>query len=285
MSGVTIAVAIVVVVAVIVVAAVSASATRRKRLRERFGPEYDRAVEDYKSQRKADTALAGRERRVRSMRIRPLTAAERAGYRVRWSATQERFVDQPGVAIADARALVTAVLRDRGYPADDYGQILADLSVDYARNLGHYRSAHALSSAANGAASTEDLRQAMIHYRAMFDDVLGELTAAGGAANGVAGDGAVDDPAIDDRMIGNGAVNDGVIEGREVQGTPVDGQAAALAAADRTAADESAAETAADESAAEETAADESADMDGGYAGDDGDLSDVDDHSGQIRNG
>ncbi len=122
MTGVTIAVAIVIVVAVIVVAAVSASAARRKRLRERFGPEYDRAVEDQKSQRKADAALAGRERRVRNLRIRPLTATERAACQVQWSAEQERFVDQPDAATADAQALVTAVLRDRGYPADDYDQ-------------------------------------------------------------------------------------------------------------------------------------------------------------------
>ncbi len=171
-AGATVAI-IVVIVIIIAVAAVIAAASRRRRLRERFGPEYDRMVADRQSQRKAEAELAGRERRVRNLDIRPLAAAARAEYTTQWASIQERFVDQPAAAVGQAQQLVTAVLNDRGYPTEGYEQILADLSVQHARNLEHYRAAHSISeSAANGSGSTEDLRQAMIHYRAMFDDLL-----------------------------------------------------------------------------------------------------------------
>ena len=171
-AGVTVAI-IVVIVIIIAVAAISATASRRRRLRERFGPEYDRAVADQQSQRKADAELASRERRVRNLDIQPLTPAARTEYTAQWASIQERFVDQPAAAVGQAQQLVTAVLNDRGYPTEGFDQILADLSVQHARTLEHYRAAHSLSeSGANSSGSTEDLRQAMIHYRAMFDDLL-----------------------------------------------------------------------------------------------------------------
>ena len=166
-------VAIVVIVIIIAVAAFGAMAARRRRLRQRFGPEYDRTVVDQQSKRKAEAELSRRERRVRKLDIRPLTAAARAEFTARWDTIQERFVDQPASSVTQAQQLVTAVLEDRGYPNEGYDQILADLSVEHARNLEHYRAAHAISeSASSGSASTEDLRQAMIRYRAMFDDLL-----------------------------------------------------------------------------------------------------------------
>jgi hypothetical protein len=171
-AGVTVAI-IVVIVIIIAVAAVTANLSRRRRLRERFGPEYDRTVADQQSQRKAESELASRERRVRNLDIRPLAPAARTEYTTRWAGIQERFVDEPAEAVGQAQQLVTAVLRDRGYPTEGYDQILADLSVEHARTLEHYRAAHSISeSTANGRGSTEDLRQAMIHYRAMFDDLL-----------------------------------------------------------------------------------------------------------------
>jgi hypothetical protein len=171
-TGATVAI-IVVIVIILAVAGFATMAARRRRLKERFGPEYDRLVADQQSQRKAEAELASRERRVRSLDIRPLKAAARTEYTAQWASIQERFVDHPASAVSQAQQLVTAVLQDRGYPTEGYEQILADLSVEHARNLEHYRAAHALSeSSANGSASTEDMRQAMIHYREMFDDLL-----------------------------------------------------------------------------------------------------------------
>ncbi|HEX5188198.1 MAG TPA: hypothetical protein VFW16_01565 [Streptosporangiaceae bacterium] len=173
-TGATVAI-IVVIVIILIVAAVAATASRRRRLRERFGPEYDRLVADQQSQRKAEAELASRERRVRSLDIRPLTAAARTEYAAQWTSIQERFVDHPASAVSQAQQLVTAVLQDRGYPTEGYEQMLADLSVEHARTLEHYRAAHAISeSTAGGSASTEDMRQAMIHYREMFDELLGD---------------------------------------------------------------------------------------------------------------
>jgi hypothetical protein len=181
-TGATVAI-IVVIVIILAVAAVAATAARRRRLKERFGPEYDRMVADQQSQRKAEAELASRERRVRSLDIRPLTAAARTEYAAQWTSIQERFVDHPASAVSQAQQLVTAVLQDRGYPTEGYEQMLADLSVEHARTLEHYRAAHAISeTTAGGSASTEDMRQAMIHYREMFDDLLGEPAGAAPAA-------------------------------------------------------------------------------------------------------
>lgn len=203
-AGVTVAI-IVVIVIIVAVAAVTATMSRRRRLRERFGPEYDRTVADQQSQRKAEAELASRERRVRNLDIRPLAPAARAEYTAQWASIQERFVDQPAAAVGQAQQLVTAVLSDRGYPTEGFDQILADLSVQHARTLEHYRAAHSISeSAATGAGSTEDLRQAMIHYRAMFDDLLtGDADAPEAAAESAgvmdapaqAGSGVADEPA------------------------------------------------------------------------------------------
>jgi hypothetical protein len=180
---------IVVIVIIIAVAAFAAMAARRRRLKQRFGPEYDRMVASHQSQRKAEAELASRERRVRSLDIHPLTAAGRAEYLAQWASIQEQFVDHPSSAMSRAQQLVTAVLHDRGYPTDGYEQILADLSVEHARNLEHYRAALAISEeASGGSASTEDMRQAMIHYRAMFGDLLRGPASA-------AQDDAVQDPA------------------------------------------------------------------------------------------
>jgi Tfp pilus assembly protein PilX len=185
-AGATVAI-IVVIVIIVVVAAFAAMAARRRRLKERFGPEYDRLVTDQQSQRKAEAELASRERRVRHLDIRPLSAAARTEYASQWSSIQERFVDHPASAVSEAQQLVTAVLRDRGYPTEGYEQIMADLSVEHASNLEHYRAANALSDAsANGQASTEDMRQAMIHYRAMFDDLLRDGTEDGSATDAAA---------------------------------------------------------------------------------------------------
>lgn len=183
MSGGTIAVIIVVVVVIIAALAAAGMMARRRRLQQQFGPEYDRAVTEQNSKLRAEAELADRQRRVRKLDIRPLSEASRAQYAADWVTVQERFVDSPESAVSDAYALVSAVMEERGYPTTDDDQVLSDLSVEHARTVGHFRSAQELSaSAAAGTAATEDLRQALIHYRALFSDLLGETGAAPAAA-------------------------------------------------------------------------------------------------------
>ncbi len=166
---------IIVVLVVAAVLVVMVAVNRRHRLQERFGPEYDRAVSEHGSRREAEAELAGRERHVRELHIRPLSQVARTQYTSEWTAVQEQFVDAPQAAVTGAQTLVSAVMKDRGYPTQPYDQTLADLSVEHASKLDHFRAAHDISqNAASGAASTEDLRQAMIHYRALFAELLGE---------------------------------------------------------------------------------------------------------------
>jgi hypothetical protein len=178
MSTGAIVAVIIVVIVVAAVLVVVAAANRRRRLRERFGPEYDRAVTEHGSRREAEADLTGRERHVRELDIRPLSPAARSQYMSEWTGVQEQFVDAPQAAVTGAQTLVSAVMEDRGYPTQPYDQTLADLSVEHATTLDHFRAAHDISqNAAAGAASTEDLRQAMIHYRALFAELLGESAA------------------------------------------------------------------------------------------------------------
>ena len=179
-AGAIVAIIVAVVVVLLVIGAMSVA--RRRKLQQRFGPEYDRVVGETQSRRKADAELAERERRVRGLDIHPLDETVRVKYAGEWTAIQERFVDQPEQAVAQAGMLVTSVMKDRGYPTEDYEQILADLSVEHANTLDHYRQAHQVSlRAEEGSASTEDLRLAMLHYRALFGDLLGQPAAAGTA--------------------------------------------------------------------------------------------------------
>jgi hypothetical protein len=175
---------IAIVVAVVVVAAVVAggmAVMRRRRLKQRFGPEYDRLVGERDSKLKAEAELTGRERRVQGLDIQPLTDSARASYADQWAGIQEQFVDAPVDAVTASQVLVVAVMSERGYPAEHHDQMLADLSVEHAGTLDRYRAAEQISaSAAGGTASTEDLRLAMIHYRALFRDLLGEPADTGG---------------------------------------------------------------------------------------------------------
>ncbi|HEX4659427.1 MAG TPA: hypothetical protein VH307_18725 [Streptosporangiaceae bacterium] len=185
MSAATIAI-IVVVVAIVVLVIAAMTTARRRRLQRRFGPEYDRVVGEKHGQLKAEAELIGRQRRVQRLDIRPLSATARATYAGEWAAVQERFVDQPQQAVAEAQLLVAAVMRERGYPTEDHDQIAADLSVEHAGALDHYRAArHISTNAETGDASTEDLRQAMVHYRALFSELLGQADDASGRRSAV----------------------------------------------------------------------------------------------------
>ncbi|MGH3408204.1 MAG: hypothetical protein ACRDRJ_37745 [Streptosporangiaceae bacterium] len=192
MSSGTIVAVVVVVIIVIALLAFAPAALRRRRLQQRFGPEYDRAVADAGSRREAEAELAEREKRVKSLDIRPLDAVTLNRYALQWNAIQEQFVDAPANSVTSAQSLITAVMDDRGYPTEDSGQIMADLSVDYARTIEEFRTAQALSGrVSDGTATTEDLRQAMVHYRSLFRELLGEPAQPADASAAAASNGAV----------------------------------------------------------------------------------------------
>ena len=162
-----IVIAVIVVVAVVVVASAE---MRRARLRRQFGPEYDRLVKKLGSKRKADAELAERERRVRALNIRELSPEQQASYSGDWAVIQERFVDSPAEAVGAAHTLIWNVMRDRGYPADDRTTSMDALSVHHGRAMEDYRKTADLRTET---ASTEQLRETMIHYRALFEDLTG----------------------------------------------------------------------------------------------------------------
>lgn len=168
-------IAIIVVILIVAALLVGLSVVRRRRrLQDRFGPEYDRTVNEH-GRREAEAELTERERRVRQLDIKPLSPTARAQYASEWTAVQEQFVDAPQSAVTGAQTLVTSVMKDRGYPTEAFDQTVADLSVEHAATLDHYRAAHDISQRAGaGTASTEELRQAMIHYRALFTELLGQ---------------------------------------------------------------------------------------------------------------
>lgn len=149
--------------------------SRSQRLRARFGPEYEREIRERGSRWRAETALATRERRVARLQIRPLTRLERERFAAAWHDVQLRFVDDPGGAVRDADGLLTEVMKVRGYPTrgSDFDQRAADLSVDHGRFVDNYRTADDIVRAQQaGNATTEDLRRAMVLYRALFNDLL-----------------------------------------------------------------------------------------------------------------
>ena len=148
---------------------------RRKGLQERFGPEYDRTVADAPTRREAESDLTERSKRHDELELRPLEAESRDRYASRWHNTQAKFVDTPEDAVSDADALIQEVMRERGYPVEDFEQRASDLSVDHPEVISNYRAAHGVSVAnERGNASTEDLRTAMVHYRALFEELLEE---------------------------------------------------------------------------------------------------------------
>ena len=146
---------------------------RTQELRRRFGPEYDRVITERGDTRQAEHELAARQKRVEKFDIHPLDPAQRDGFIEAWRTTQARFVDAPAEAIRDADRLVSEVMQARGYPVGDFEQRAADVSVDHPIVVENYRAARAIALAnERGQAGTEDLRQAIVHYRALFEDLL-----------------------------------------------------------------------------------------------------------------
>ena len=166
------------VIALIVIAVVAFVTSRKKRtlkLRQHFGPEYDRVVKQEGDPSKAEGVLEFRQKRRSRLNVHPLSASERSSFAVRWSKVQERFVDDPRGAVTVADSLVTDVMQSRGYPTGEFAQRAADISVDYPVIVENYRAGHEIALRhGEGKASTEDLRQAMVHYRLLFQELLEE---------------------------------------------------------------------------------------------------------------
>lgn len=166
------AIVFVALVAIIVVVVIARRKSRTRGLRTRFGSEYDRAVVTHGSSRDAEAKLADREARVEALAIRELTVTERERFSSEWQVVQSRFVDHPRAAVTEANDLINALLEARGYPMAAFEQRAADVSVTYPRVMENYRIAHAIAVRQAGAeATTEELRTAMIQYRAIFDEL------------------------------------------------------------------------------------------------------------------
>jgi hypothetical protein len=167
---------VIAIVAVIVIVAVAVSIVGKRRttsLRDQFGPEYERTVGLAEDRRAAEGELAARRERRQGLDIRPLSPSARDGYVERWRRVQAGFVDEPGAALMQADRLVLIVMRERGYPMDDFEQRAADISVDHPDVVDHYRAAHATSDRAEAdRADTEEIRKGFVHYRALFEDLL-----------------------------------------------------------------------------------------------------------------
>jgi hypothetical protein len=171
---------IAVVVAAALVAIVAWLLVRQRKtaaLRARFGPEYDRLLQSTKTPAKAERELEERQRRVQSFSLRTLPREEAEQFVQSWRTVQARFVDDPRTAVVEADRLIENVMRVRGYPVEDAAQRLDDLSVEHAPVVSHYRSGREIVARhERGEASTEDLRQAMVHFRALFDELVGART-------------------------------------------------------------------------------------------------------------
>lgn len=174
MSPIAVIILIIVILVVVAAIAFGVRASRRKKLQNTFGPEYDRVVADTGNRTDAEKELRERERRHAELELKPLSPESQARYSQAWEEVQIQFVDNPEQAVNTADDLVTRLIAERGYPTGDYDERLANLSVEHARTLGHYRDAHEINLRnQKGEASTEDLRQALVHYRALFADLLG----------------------------------------------------------------------------------------------------------------
>lgn len=163
------------VVGLLIVVALIARGSRRARsesLRSKFGNEYDHAVSEHGSRTKAERDLIERTEQVKKYNIVPLQASDRDRFRADWQKVEQHFIERPTTAVIEADELVADIMRLRGYPMGDFDRHAADLSVTHPTVIEHYRAGHGVIGGTPGSASTEDLRQAMLHYRALFDELI-----------------------------------------------------------------------------------------------------------------
>lgn len=161
--------------ALIVIVAMVARGARRSRtesLRDQFGNEYDHAVSEAGSRKRAEQELLARTELVKKYSIVPLSASDQGRFRADWQRVEQHFIERPTTAVVEADELVADIMRVRGYPMGDFDRHAADLSVTHPTVIEHYRAGHKVLSGAPGSTSTEDLRQAMLHYRALFDELI-----------------------------------------------------------------------------------------------------------------
>jgi hypothetical protein len=172
------AASVVIVVAAVVVAARLLNSRRKTaRMKQHYGREYERLVSEAGGQKAAEKELSARERKRDELEIVPLTPAALSDFTTRWSQVQTGFVDNPTTAVGVADRLITEVMRERGYPVDDFDQRAADISVDHPQIVENYRTAHRIHlSQQDGEVSTEQQREAFVHYRALFDKLLEKTT-------------------------------------------------------------------------------------------------------------
>ena len=169
----TVATVVIVAAAVIAVLYMGKHRNSTAVLRKKFGPEYDRAVREQGSERKAEAKLADREKRVEKFNIRDLDPVEYERFSKQWESVQSRFIDSPKGAVAEADDMVSSLMKVRGYPVSDFNQRAADISVDHPRVVETYRSAHEIAVRVGKAeTTTEELRTAMIHYRWLLEELM-----------------------------------------------------------------------------------------------------------------
>jgi len=176
MDNTTLIIAVVLIVLIMGVILALGFISRRKRserFQDKYGPEYDRTVKSAGNDKKAQAEMDGREKHVDTLNIRPLTDSERDGYLSEWMPIQAKFVDQPGQATVEADRLIMKVMQMRAYPVSDFDQRAADISIKYPTLVGNYRAAREIAvKNEHQQASTEELRQALIYYRSLFDELL-----------------------------------------------------------------------------------------------------------------
>lgn len=180
-----IAVGAVVVIAIVMMLSRGARKSRSAALREQYGTEYDHAVRNAGNRKRAEHDLISRAEEVKQYDIRPLSASDRDRFRGEWQRIETRFIERPTTAVAEADELVADIMRVQGYPMGDFEKHAAHLSVKHPRVVEHYRSGHKVLGGAPGSASTEDLRQALLHYRALFDELIGSGAATGDVARDI----------------------------------------------------------------------------------------------------
>jgi hypothetical protein len=179
MSPTIIIIAVVVIVVIMgaIMAPMFARRNRSQKFQNKYGPEYDRTVQAAGNEKKAQAELTDRQKHMDTLNIRPLSVSERERYQAEWTAIQAKFVDQPGQATVEADHLIMEVMKVRAYPVSDFDQRAADISVNYPALVSNYRAAREIAiKNEQHSANTEELRQALIYYRSLFDELLKEET-------------------------------------------------------------------------------------------------------------